>query len=467
MRRVADRPLLRFGRVIGAEKREAWEGVELFGVGHQEEVIFERLKRSATLGESTSLVLCGHSGCGKHATLARAVERLDACEGVPRYDVAELSGLVHAEAATGLRELTHQLAAQQGKPGAGGLTSRYVDDLALVVDELRRRRAERRAPLLVVLSDLDAFALQPRQTLLYTLLDAMQSRLGCVVVVGVTTDHGVLELFEKRVRSRLQNFHVSFPQATRYDVQRMFDDRFALDAATLRRAKRDGRVEFKGPKRAKTTAAAADGGGSGEGEADGAEAYCDAHAASWRGIRESRRFQDEVRDGVACGRSMRWFSRVAGRAAAALGRDVPVVGQAQVDAAFRAMNPNSDRSWREAVSALPPCEKALFVALLKLERVGAPYTLESAIHGLARLAQASAADAHDDAHLVDAMDALVEKSVAVLSHDARNRRDAHALRYSHVALSAAIDVDDLWLALRTDDLHCPTALRQWALNHAA
>ena len=136
----------------------------------------ERLRRAAVEGASTSLILCGHSGCGKHATLARALDRLDADPAVPRYDVAELNGLVHAEAAAGLRELAAQLDAS----GDVSEKSRYVDDLGLLVDELRRRRAERRAPLLVVLSELDAFALQPRQTLLYVLLDAMQSRLGCV-----------------------------------------------------------------------------------------------------------------------------------------------------------------------------------------------------------------------------------------------------------------------------------------------
>ena len=69
--------------------------------------------------------------------------------------------------------------------------------------------------MLVILHELDAFALQPRQTLLYVLLDAMQSRLGCVIVCGITRDHAVLELFEKRVKSRLQNHHVAFNRPTK------------------------------------------------------------------------------------------------------------------------------------------------------------------------------------------------------------------------------------------------------------
>ena len=130
------------------------------------------------------------------------------------------------------------------------------------------------------------------------------------------------------------------------------------------------------------------------------------------------------------------------------------------------MDPNSGAAWRAAVSAMPPAEKALLVAFLKLERVGAPYTLESAIHVLGRLSQASAADAYEEEGLVDAMAALVDKDVAVLAQErGAPRRDTHALRFAHVRLAAAVDVDDLWLALRTDDLGCPTTLRQWALNH--
>ena len=96
---------------------------------------------------------------------------------------------MHADAATGLLRISRGNSTPGRRRNA---TSRYVDDLGILVEELRRRRAERQAPLLVILHELDAFALQPRQTLLYVLLDAMQSRLGCVIVCGITRDHAVL-----------------------------------------------------------------------------------------------------------------------------------------------------------------------------------------------------------------------------------------------------------------------------------
>ena len=40
-------------------------------------------------------------GTGRHATLLRVLERLDREEGVPSYDLTNLSGIEHAAAATG------------------------------------------------------------------------------------------------------------------------------------------------------------------------------------------------------------------------------------------------------------------------------------------------------------------------------------------------------------------------------
>ena len=63
------------------------------------------------------------------------------------------------------------------------------------------------------------------------------------------------------------------------------------------------------------------------------------------------------------------------------------------------------------------------------------------------------------------MGGLCDRNVVVLGAEARHRREAHVLRFTPARLAAAVDVDDLWLALRTDDLDTPTTLRQWALNH--
>ncbi len=74
LERLADRPPVRLGRAKPPHKHDV---PNLFGSKKQETEIFERLKAAAVQGASTSLILCGHAGCGKRAHLARAIDRLD------------------------------------------------------------------------------------------------------------------------------------------------------------------------------------------------------------------------------------------------------------------------------------------------------------------------------------------------------------------------------------------------------
>ena len=79
--------------------------------------------------------------------------------------------------------------------------------------------------------------------------------------------------------------------------------------------------------------------------------------------------------------------------------------------------------------------------------------------------QASAADAFTDDRLLEGQFNLVNGAIAVLASDTKHKMETHVLRYGHVRLAQSVDVEDLWLALREDDLHCTTSIRQWALNH--
>ncbi|XP_016119456.1 origin recognition complex subunit 4-like, partial [Sinocyclocheilus grahami] len=60
-------------------------------------------------------------------------------------------------------------------------------------------------PVLFVLDEFDLFAHHKNQTLLYNLLDVSQSAQTPVAVVGLTCRLDVLELLEKRVKSRFSH----------------------------------------------------------------------------------------------------------------------------------------------------------------------------------------------------------------------------------------------------------------------
>ena len=118
-------------------------------------------------------------------------------------------------------ELARQLVVDEARHDM--YKSTYSDNKSLVEDMMRRRYNEQgAAPLLVLLSDLDGFAMDDtRQTLLYFLVNLFHEKEGGIVIVGVTTDHNVLELFEKRVRSRLCNHLITFSRSLESDVLAM------------------------------------------------------------------------------------------------------------------------------------------------------------------------------------------------------------------------------------------------------
>lgn len=69
--------------------------------------------------------------------------------------------------------------------------------------------------VVLVLDEVDLFAAHPRQTLLYNLFDIAQSRKAPIAVLGCTTRLDVVEMLEKRVKSRFSHRHVylSLPRA--------------------------------------------------------------------------------------------------------------------------------------------------------------------------------------------------------------------------------------------------------------
>lgn len=62
--------------------------------------------------------------------------------------------------------------------------------------------------VIFVIDEFDMFATHPRQTLLYNLFDIAQSRKAPIAVLGCTTRLDVVEMLEKRVKSRFSHRYV-------------------------------------------------------------------------------------------------------------------------------------------------------------------------------------------------------------------------------------------------------------------
>ncbi|KAI9152691.1 origin recognition complex subunit 4 [Blastocladiella emersonii ATCC 22665] len=188
-------------------------GIPLAGLDEQRGELMRVLERTVVHGESNSLLLLGPHGAGKSALLTSVLRDIDAFPAKPAYRVLKLHGLVHADEKAAFRDLAAQLSLADAYEAQS--FSSNADALAYLLRTLRSGSDES-TPLVVVLDAFDEFTLHPRQTLLYTLLDAVQGQQNAMAVIGMSTRLDVVSNLEKRVRSRFSHrVQVVSPIATR------------------------------------------------------------------------------------------------------------------------------------------------------------------------------------------------------------------------------------------------------------
>ncbi|XP_012709586.2 origin recognition complex subunit 4 isoform X2 [Fundulus heteroclitus] len=187
------------------------------GVEAQHRHLMELLKRTAVHGESNSVLIVGPRGAGK-TMLLRSVLRELAEEKEVQKNLLQvhLNGLLQTDDRVALKEITRQLHLENvvGDRVFGS----FAENLAFLLDALRKGDRSSSRPVLFVLDEFDLFAHHKNQTLLYNLFDVSQSAQAPVAVVGLTCRLDVLELLEKRVKSRFSHRQIhllstlTFPQ---------------------------------------------------------------------------------------------------------------------------------------------------------------------------------------------------------------------------------------------------------------
>uniref|UniRef100_A0A3Q3NC44 Origin recognition complex subunit 4 n=1 Tax=Mastacembelus armatus TaxID=205130 RepID=A0A3Q3NC44_9TELE len=166
--------------------------------------LLELLKQTAIHGESNSVLIIGPRGAGK-TTLLKCVLRhlLEEKEVQKNLLQVHLNGLLQTDDRIALKEITRQLNLENvvGDKVFGS----FAENLAFLLEALKKGDRSSSRPVLFVLDEFDLFAHHKNQTLLYNLFDVSQSAQAPIAVVGVTCRLDVLELLEKRVKSRFSH----------------------------------------------------------------------------------------------------------------------------------------------------------------------------------------------------------------------------------------------------------------------
>ena len=135
--------------------------------------------------------------------------------------------MAHADEKVALREISHQLFLDYESHKIGSRSFSFAHHLQLLLDVLREAKGVC-VPLIFVLDEFQEFAKRNKQTLLYTLLDILQSGETQMAVVGLTGKIDVVESLEKRIQSRFSHRQIFVPPTSLEDKLKILKSRLIL-----------------------------------------------------------------------------------------------------------------------------------------------------------------------------------------------------------------------------------------------
>ncbi|KAK8392638.1 hypothetical protein O3P69_014814 [Scylla paramamosain] len=163
----------------------------------------ELIGRTLSLGESNSALLLAPRGTGKSALVDGVLGRLKGRGVLGQGLVVRLSGLLHTDDLQALKEITRQLRLEEA--AAKKVFRSFAENLSFLLESLCGGSKETAKPAIFLLDEFDLFCHHRNQTLLYNLFDAAQSAQAPICVLGLSCRLDVVELLEKRVKSRFSH----------------------------------------------------------------------------------------------------------------------------------------------------------------------------------------------------------------------------------------------------------------------
>lgn len=186
------------GRIFHADVPPQMHGLE----GQKRELL-DLVQRCAQYGESNSVLLIGPRGSGKSLLVKKILEELSKTKGVKQNLLeVHLNGLVQTDDRSALLEITRQL--QLENTVGDKVFGSFAENFAFLLDSLKSGGEESQS-ILFILDEFDLFTNHKNQSLLYNLFDVSQSAQTPICVIGLTCRLDVVELLEKRVKSRFSH----------------------------------------------------------------------------------------------------------------------------------------------------------------------------------------------------------------------------------------------------------------------
>lgn len=196
-------------------------------IGHSNEYqkIIELINRTSEHGESNSALIIGTAGSGKTTVINHLLNVIQKSQlklyfilqmitsilskllPKPEFQkntlTVNLNGYIHTDDALALKSITKQMKLETAVDGKVFTT--FADNLAFLLDCLRSGNRQKSKSVIFILEEFDLFCDHNNQTLIYNLFDVAQSAQAPICVIGLTRRNDVIELLEKRVKSRFSH----------------------------------------------------------------------------------------------------------------------------------------------------------------------------------------------------------------------------------------------------------------------
>eukprot|EP00794_Sanderia_malayensis_P003653 gene3653-4170_t len=169
-----------------------------WGLENQRRQLKEVFEQCLNFGESNSALIIGPRGSGKTKLIESALHELKPSSGGNHF-VISLNGSIQTDDRTALQEIARQLELENVTDDH--VFGSFADNLAFILDSFSSGSKETRS-VVVILDEFDLFAQHKNQSLIYNLLDVSRNRQTPISVIGVTCRLDIVELLEKRVKSR-------------------------------------------------------------------------------------------------------------------------------------------------------------------------------------------------------------------------------------------------------------------------
>lgn len=182
---------------------QCWVPENFSGFEKEKRELYDLLKRTVSFGESNSVIVIGARGIGKSMLLKSTLN--DICKDKsmsPNLLQVRLNGLLQTDDKIALKEIACQL--QLENTFGDKVLGSFAENLQFLLEALKSGD-DKSKPIIFILEEFDLFAQHHNQTLLYNLFDVAQSAQTPICVLGLTCRMDIMELLEKRVKSRFSH----------------------------------------------------------------------------------------------------------------------------------------------------------------------------------------------------------------------------------------------------------------------